>query len=199
MKNQVSVILVVVALGLATWVTYAYNTDFSALNSSYSSLQSSLAEINSDNQHLRFELNQSYAMQSRLLSNYSRTQIIYRGPASNLSVAIWTIPQPVKANGLIAWELLDTFDNHITLTTNVTARVVIVDLADYVNLAKNLSYAAIYNSTGTTFQYDMRLTQGCAAYVLVVTNVSGGPMLINPNVTATYAPTPFLTGACSLP
>ena len=199
MNPKVYVVLTVLALALASWSYYNSTANYNDLNSRYSALSSSLTQANYANTYLRYDLNQSYAMYNHLLSNYSKTQLIHQGAASNQSVVIWTIPQKVVPHWRIEWELLDTFDNHISINTNVTASAVIVELDNYVNLVQNSHYVAVYNSTGTSFQYDMHLTQGCAAYALVIFNNTNGTMLITPDVTATYAPTPFLTGTCSLP
>ena len=190
MNSKVYVVLTILALALASWSYYNSTANYNDLNSKYSALNSSLTQANYANNYLRYELNQSYAMYNHLLSNYSKTQLIYRGAASNQSVVIWTIPQKVAPHLKIEWELLDTFYNHISINTNVTATVVIVDIDNYVNLVHNSHYVAVYNSTGTSFQYDKHLTQGCAAYVLVIFNNTNGTMLVNPDVTATYAPTP---------
>jgi len=152
-----------------------------------------------DYQSLKMELNQSYIMYNKLIADYSKERIIYQYPSSNQSIVIWTIPQTIPSHQRKYWELLDTFVNHIALKTNATANVVVVDLGNYVNLSQGKTYFAVYNSTGTSFNYEMHLSQGCGGYVLVIFNRNEKLLLVTPNITATYAPTPFLTGNCSMP
>jgi hypothetical protein len=120
-------------------------------------------------------------------------------PAANRSIPIWTIPRQVKPRGLIHWALLNTFINHIGIRANQTVQLVIVDLSNHVNLVTGKAYVAVCNSTGTHFAFDKHFPQGRAAYVLVILNHSDSMVAIQPNVSATYAPTPFLTGQCALP
>jgi hypothetical protein len=168
------------------------NSELSALTSRYSSLLSNYLST-------QVALNQSYYAYNQLLKNYDTTRIVYVSPATNRSIPIWTIQQQVKPRGLIYWALLDTFINHIEIRANQTVQLVIVDLSNYANLVTGKAYVAVYNSTGTHFAFDQHFSQGCAVYVLVILNHSDSMVAIQPNVSATYAPTPFLTGQCVLP
>ena len=172
---------------------------YDALDNRYNSLVSDLAALQSQFTYVNSSLNRSQYMYNQLLAEYSRTQIIYRTPATNESVIIWIMPQNIRAKGTARLELLDTFVNHIRIHTNQTAQFLVMSIDDYVNFANGKLYVAAFNSTGTDFSADVHLTQGCAGYVLVIVNLQSSTTAVYPNVTATYAPTPFLTGVCSLP
>lgn len=171
-----------------------YNTLVAEYNHAKSTIQNQSNTISS----LRNELNNSAEIYHNLLGNYTRTNIMFQSPLYNHSIEIWTLPQQVLPNRYVVWELLDTFDNHISISTNTTSNAMILDIFQFVNFASGQPYATIFNSTGTHFQYDEPVSEGCAVYVLVVRNLSNHPMNIIPNVTATYEYTPFLTGYCSL-
>jgi hypothetical protein len=198
-------LLIIVLIMLLIIVSYQYVT----LNSQYNRILNEHCELNSlyvENQNnynrynqLQHAYNQSQYMYNQLLGDYSRTQIIYHSPATNNSIIIWTIPQTISPTHYIVWELLDTFDNHIRINTTQTVQFMVLSLVDYVNFTSGKLYVAAYNSTGTSFSRDIRFTQDCAGYVLVIVNLQASTTVVYPNVTATYAPTRFLTGVCSLP
>jgi len=142
-------------------------------------------------------LNESYADYNRLLGNYSRDQIIYQYPASKDPISIWNIKQNIDPDQTTYWTLLDTFVNHIQIRTNQTVRFEIIDLQNFANMKAGNPYVAILNQTGTELITEQHISQGCASYVLIIINNSNSTVQIMPNVTATYAPTPFLTGHCS--
>jgi len=172
---------------------------YSELDNRYNSLVSDLAKLQSQFTYVNSSLNRSQYMYNRLLADYSRTQIIYRSPATNESIIIWILPQNISPKGVARMELLDTFVNHIRIHTSQTAQFLVMSIDDYVNFVIGKPYVAAFDSTGTDFSADVHLTQGCAGYVLVIVNLQSSTTIVYPNVTATYAPTPFLTGVCSLP
>ena len=106
------------------------------------------------------------------------------------------MPQTIRTKSYIVWQLLDTFDNHIEVRTDASARFLIMSIFDFVNFLNGTQYSAAYNSTGTQFTADVHLSQGCAVYVFVIVNLATSPNIVYPDITATYAPTPFLTGVC---
>ena len=172
---------------------------YGALENRYNSLASDLAALQSQFTYVDSSLNRSQYMYNQLLAEYSRTQIIYRTPATNESIIIWIIPQDIPPKAAARLELLDTFVNHIRIRTNQTAQFLVMSIDDYVNFVNRKPYVAAFDSTGTYFSADVHLTQGCAGYILVIVNQQSSTTATYPNVTATYAPTPFLTGVCSLP
>ncbi|MDG6915749.1 MAG: hypothetical protein JRN58_05585 [Nitrososphaerota archaeon] len=149
--------------------------------------------------YLRAELNETYQEMQSMLSNYDRTSFVYQSPGQNISLPIWTLNQTVPANSTFAWDLLDTFDNHVSVSSNSTLSFYIMNVSDVANYLDSSPYGYVTEHTGNSFQYDLRLSQGCAVYVLLIVNHSAHPALLEPDVTGTYAPTPFLTGSCSLP
>ena len=192
-------LLIIVLIMLLIIVSYQYvtlNSQYRELNSLYVQNQNNYNRYN----QLQHAYNQSQYMYNQLLGDYSRTQIIYHSPATNNSIIIWTIPQTISPTPhYIVWELLDSFDNHIRINTTQTVQFMVLSLGDYVNFTSGKLYVAAYNSTGTSFSRDIRFTQGCAGYVLVIVNLQTSTTVVYPNVTATYAPTRFLTGVCGLP
>lgn len=172
------------------------NSSYATLNANNKSLQNKLQNATATVQYLRQQLNLSSVMYRDLLGNYSSKNIIYQYPASNKSISIWGRQKSINPGSSIEWELLDTFDNHISILTNATANVMIMSIGDYSRWTFGLPYTVIYNSTGNQFHYDEPISEGCAGYVLVVRDVSNTSLLITPDVTATYEWTPFLTGLC---
>jgi len=182
-------------------VSYEYsslNSRYGDLAARYNSLASDYNMLGNRFLYVNSSLSNSQHMYDQLLRDYSRTQIIYQPPSANQSISIWTMQQNIKPNGFIVWGLLDTFVNHIHLRTNQTVQFLVMSIGDYVNFVNGSPYVAVYNSTGTEFSAEVRLTQGCACYVLVIVNDLSSGAAVFPTVTATYAPTPFLTGVCSL-
>ena len=147
--------------------------------------------------YLRSELNNSAEIYHNLLGNFTRTNVMFASPLYNHSIEIWGLTQRVGPGRYIIWELLDTFDNHISISTNVTSNMMILGIFQFTNFVEGRPYIAIYNSTGTSFQYDEPVSEGCAGYVLVIRNLTNQTMDVIPDVTATYEYTPFLTGYCS--
>jgi hypothetical protein len=194
--------LVLLLISLSLFETYQYQdlvVKYSELGNRYKSLVSDLATLQSQLMFVNVSLNRSQYMYNRLLADYSRTQIIYRTPATNESITIWILPQNLHPKGSARLGLLDTFVNHVRIHTNQTVRFLVLSIDDYVNFVNGNRYVAAFDSTSTYFSADIHLTQGCAAYILVIVNLQSSATAVYPNVTATYAPTPFLTGVCSLP
>ena len=171
----------------------------SQLVSTYNSLFEQYVNISSSFNPVNKSLQQYQYMYNELLGNYSRTEIIYRSPATNQSVTIWTVHQTIAARGYIAWDVLDTFDNHIQVHTSAPTRFLLMTIFEFASFFYGKPYKAVLNSTGTEFSTDVHISQGCGVYVFVIINLESSPTIIYPNITATYAPTPFLTGVCSLP
>ncbi len=140
--------------------------------------------------------NQAYQV---LLGNYSKYRIIYQVAGANQSIPIWGVQQTVKPNDSISWNLLDTFDNHITIDSNASLTYLILTQYTLADLLYHRPCLPVVSYTGTHFQTDAMLSEGCAAYVLFIWNRSTAPVVITPNVSATYAPTRSLTGVCSIP
>jgi hypothetical protein len=174
------------------------NSDYGDLKARYNSLSSDYNMLENRFQYVNYSLGNSQRMYDQLLRDYSRNQTAFQAPSTNQSIPVWTIQQNIQPNGFIAWGLLDTFVNHIHLRTNQTAQFLVMSIRDYARLVYGMPYVAVYNSTGTEFSAEVRLTQGCACYLLVIRNDLSSATALFPNVTATYAPTPFLTGVCSL-
>jgi len=187
--------------GLNYYQGQQYNSlagKYNSLTTRYNSLLTTHQTDRASMANLRLQLNLSSAAYNNLLTNYSRHQVVYQGGSANQSLNIWGIPQTVGPHGFIEWELLDTFDNRINLLTNSTANVLTMGIFQFVDFDSGQPYAVIYNSTSTSFHYDSRISEGCSGYVLVIRNPSNASMQVIPNVTATYEPTPFLTGFCGV-
>lgn len=205
MKEKSVYLLAMLVIGAVAIASIAseqaqYNsltTKYNDLSSQYRDLSAKYNNATAMTSHLRSQLNQNVVMYHDLLENYTKTRIVFQRPATNESIDIWTLSQKVSPHSWVFWESLDTFDNHVRLTTNATATVFILDLDNYVNFTQGRPYSPIYNSTGTSFSYDLVETEGCGGYVLVIQNNSSNAILITPDISATFAPTPFLTGICA--
>jgi len=180
---------------LANYSTLA--TNYSALAINYSRELVVVRNQTGTISYLRQELNASSEAYHDLLLNYTRTNIMFRSPLFNKSIDIWGGSQNLAPDSYVVWELLDTFDNHISFHTSGTANMMILGIFQFVRLVNKQPYTVIFNSTGTQFQYDEPISEGCGGYVLVLRNLTNTTLNIMPDVTATYEYTPFFTGDCS--
>ena len=166
--------------------------------SAYNALQNQYNFLSSNFAFQRGQLNELQQEMNNVLMYYDQQRVIYQNPGENVSLSIWSRDQTIPPGQWISWDLLDTFVNRIQVSTNATAEYIIVDQGNFVRLAQNGAYVPVVDNTTTAFSYTAYVSQGCSGYVLVIYNHSSHPILLEPNVTATYAPTPFLTGECSL-
>ena len=167
-------------------------------SSAYRSLQGQYNFLSSNFAYQRGQLNELQQEMSNVLNYYDQQRVIYQSPGANVSLSIWSRDQIIPPGQWVSWDLLDTFVNHIQVSSNATAEYIIVDQGNFVGLVQNEAYVPVVDNTTTAFSYTAYVSQGCSGYVLVIYNHSSHPILLEPNVTATYAPTPFLTGECSL-
>lgn len=197
-------IIGIVAVGQITYDWYQANNltaTYNILVSRYNSLSAGYSSLMNKASYLNGSLNELQREMENMLQAYDQTRVVYQTPGVNTSIPIWTrqaVVQPGAPRNWEAWNLLDTFVNHIRITSNATARYVIVDLPNFVRLVQNETFVSEVDYSGTNFTFAERLSQGCAVYVLVILDYSSHPILLTPDVTANYAPTPFLTGECSL-
>lgn len=197
-KNAYFVVAIVALLTLLG-VNYFYSNQVDSQNSAYTSLQNQYNFLSSSYQYQRGQVNDLNQEMNNVLKYYDQNRVVYQTPGVNTSIPIWTRTAVVQPGRWTTWALLDTFVNHIQITSNATAEYIIVDLPNYVNLAQNRAYVSVADDSSTSFSYTARISQGCSGYILVIYDHSSNPILLTPNVTATYAPTPFLTGQCTLP
>lgn len=200
-KNSFSsstvVLLIVVILLIASVASLGIRNE--SLRSTDQNLLARYNSLNNNYSYASNQLNQSNHEYNELLSNYTQTRIIYQNPSSNKSIGIWygyNVTVPAGAGE--EWQLLDTFVNHVDITSNQSVNFVIFSLNNFFYFFAGKPYVTFYNATGLKISYDVHITQGCANYVLVVFNHLNTTARLTPDVTATYAPTPFLTGDCAI-
>jgi hypothetical protein len=165
----------------------------------YNQAESTIGGQSATIAQLRLDLNASSIVYNDLLRNYTRTNIIYRSPGSNNSIAIWGKPFILHPGRWEQWELLDTFVNHLQFSANQTVRLMVMNLNEYANFVEGKPFSPNVNMTGTDFSFNAYFTEGCGVYVLILQNTANSTAFVQPNVTATYAWTPFATGSCSFP
>ena len=180
--------------GYSFYITNQYDDLQTKYNQAISTMNSQSNTIS----FLRSDLNNSAEIYHNLLGNYTKTNVMFASPLYNHSIGIWGLTQSVGPHGYIIWELLDTFDNHISISTNTTSNMMILGIFQFTSFVEGHPYSTIYNSTSTHYEYDVPVSEGCAGYVLVIRNLANHTMSVIPDVTATYEYTPFLTGYCSL-
>ena len=168
-------------------------------NSSYNTLNSQYNSLSSNYSYQRGQISQLQQEMENMLQTYDQRSYTYASPSDNVSLGIWGLQATVKPNSWTAWALLDTFVNRLDIKSNASAQYVIVDLQNFVQLYQNKPFTALVDYAGTHFTWTERLSQGCSGYLLVILDHTNHPILLSPNVTATYAPTSFLTGQCTLP
>lgn len=196
------ILIAVIAIGLVANDQFQYNsltTLHNSLQSQYNTLEGQFKFLQSSYNYNQGQLSELQQEMNNVLKYYDQQRVVYQTPGVNTTIPIWTRDAVVQPGTWTDWALLDTFVNHIQISSNATVEYIILDLPNYVNLARNAVYTPVVDNSTTSFSYTARISQGCAVYVLVIYNHSSHPILLSPNVTATYAPTPFLTGQCSLP
>ena len=122
------VVIVVIAFGL---LANAYLTEVQSNSQeaqSYSSISSSSLALSSSLSVTRSELGNRTQANAYLLSQLNRTQpaynlvlgnyiLSYNPGKYNQTFPIWRVHQTMSPNGYEEWDLLDTFINHINITT----------------------------------------------------------------------------------
>ncbi len=201
-RKRISVLTALIVLFVVLLASYLAYQNY-LLSSEDDNLRTTITSLQDSLSYVRSQLNQSNHEYNELLGNYTRTRIVYQNPSSNTSIVIWQgfnailPPSNIHNRRWIEWELLDTFVNHIHVSSNQTVEFVLFSLNNFLNFFANKSYVTFYDSNETTMSYDFHATQGCANYVLVIINNLNTTANLVPDITATYAPTPFLTGDCS--
>jgi hypothetical protein len=201
LKIVVPALITIILLGgYSYYVIWQYNSlvdQYDSLVQRYNQAGTTAQNLHNTITFLRGELNRSSIVYNYLLRNYTRTNIVYPSPGSNVSIPIWGLPFDLRPGGWEQWELLDTFVNHLRFTANNSVRIMVMDLNNYVNFRMGSTYAPVVNMTGTNFSFNAYFTEGCGVYVLIVQNISNSTVLVQPNVSAIYSWTPFATGSCS--
>lgn len=195
-----ALIVMLLFAGYSIYELTQYNAldgDYNSLNAKYNQATSTIANQSATIGYLRGELNVSSTVYNDLLRNYTRTNIVYRPPGSNASIAVWGVQVEIHPGRWEQWELLDTFVNHLQFSANQSVRLMVMDLNNYANFANKKAYVAVVNMTGTSFSFNAYFTEGCGVYVLILQNMANTTVSVQPNVTATYSWTPFATGSCS--
>ena len=188
------ILVAIVAIALVAYDQYEYDsltTSYNSLNNRYGSLSTNYAYQGGQISQLQQEM-------ENMLQTYDQRSYTFASPGDNVSLGIWGLKATVPPHDWTAWALLDTFVNHLDVQSNATVEYVIVDLQNFVQLYQNKPYITLVDYIGVNFTHTERLSQGCSGYLLVILNHSNNTVLLTPNVTATYAPTAFLTGQCSL-
>lgn len=104
------------------------------------------------------------------------------------ALQIWGIPQSFRAGGITSVQMLDVFSNHVVINSNQTISVVVQSIWSSVPIA---------NFTGKHIDFYWNMSEGCNAYEGIIFQPQGKSFTIYPQVTATYAPAPTLTGICN--
>ena len=108
---------------------------------------------------------------------------------------------PMKApNWWRQWIVPDTYDVHVSFTSNASIAVYFLTLPQYTQLryCRNTScVAGSYRSISPTTKiadWVFKLAEGCGDYVAIFQAVS--PTVLYPNISITHNPAPFWTGTC---
>jgi hypothetical protein len=105
---------------------------------------------------------------------------------------IWTASANYSANTVLNGTMLQGFDNHISYSTNITTRLVIISYPQYANLVENKTYTAleVFNGNDTNVWYNG--SESCSRYLYIIYNITGSAFSIKPNITAKYDPSTAL-------
>lgn len=102
----------------------------------------------------------------------------------------YTIP----ANGYYYGTMLEKFANHINFTANQSVILNILSYQQFANLATNKSFSTISTFSGNSESLWENLSEGCNAYVFVISSTSGFKIRLNQSVI--YKPSNTSTGIC---
>lgn len=193
----VCIVIMVIGLSAAYEFSQIYSQNQSLITANHS-LETQVNSLKENNSYLSNQLNLSNREYNELLGNYTQSRSGFQYRYSNTSVGIWyDMNATILPSKWIEWELLDTFVNHIQVSSNQSIDFVIFSIDNFLNYSAHFPYVTFYNQTGQSMNYSVNITQGCAGYVLVMFNKLNTTAKIVPDITATYAPTPFLTGYCA--
>ncbi len=125
------------------------------------------------------------------------------------TLGIWNVPQAISGSSFyLAAGVPDTFTYHLKLTSNGPMSVSIVSIHQFgdavrcvetgvgtTNYCMHHSGSAIGWLNVTSINYDFHLSEGCAAYLAVIT--AGSSITVTPDVSVTYNPASAPTGSCA--
>jgi hypothetical protein len=124
-------------------------------------------------------------------------------------LGIWNVPQQVSGpTYYLAAGVPDTFTYNLHLASNGPMNVSIVSFEQFKaavlcveNGVANTNWCMHHNGSAigwanqTAINYDFHDSEGCAAYMLVITAAS--PVTVTPDVSVTYNPATHSTGVCA--
>jgi hypothetical protein len=125
------------------------------------------------------------------------------------TLGIWNVPQAISdSSSYLAAGVPDTFTYHLKLTSNGPMSVSILSIKQF-----GLAVMCVRNGRGntdycmhnqvsardwynvTSINEDFHLSEGCAAYLVVIT--AARPVTVTPDVSVTYNPASGPTGECA--
>jgi hypothetical protein len=125
------------------------------------------------------------------------------------TLGVWNVPESIgDSSSYLAAGVPDTFTYHLKLTSNGPMSVSILSIKEF-----GLAVMCVRNGSGntdycmhhqvsardwysvTSINEDFHLSEGCAAYLVVIT--AAKPVTVTPDVSVTYNPASGPTGECA--
>lgn len=116
--------------------------------------------------------------------------------ASSSTIGIWrtSLGQTYPANTVAVGFMMDTFDNHIVITSNKTISLQVLSIPEYEAYIRGENYTITTNYLSKNIDFWFNESEGCSGYIyLVQTNQS---TRVFPDVSAKYNPSSNATGIC---
>jgi hypothetical protein len=125
------------------------------------------------------------------------------------TLGIWNVPQTISGSSFyLAAGVPDTFTYHLKLASNGPMSVSIITISEFGDAVKcvenrggSTDYCMHHSGSAvgwlsvTSVNYDFHDSEGCAAYLAVITSTRS--ITVTPDVSVTYNPASAATGTCA--
>jgi hypothetical protein len=173
--------------------------------------QATIRDLNTRNESLTGR-NQNLADQLKVTQGQltvSRQQVTdLSSELQHPTLGVWNVPMTLhNSSEYLSSTVPDTFTYHLKLTSNGPMDVSILSTQQFSaaiicvnNGVGNTDYCMHHNGAAwgvlgvKSVNYDFTLSEGCAAYLAIITAPSA--VTVTPDVTVTYNPASSATGAC---
>ena len=106
------------------------------------------------------------------------------------------ITQTIGANEYVLGTLADTFAIHFEESSNVTLKLVIMNINQYNQYVATGIENVTRIQTGKNINFWFNESEGCSGYVDLLTSLNGESFSYEPNDSVEYRPSPVVTGFC---
>lgn len=133
--------------------------------------------------------------------NFTQPHVATWAMLYNTSIPIMNQAKTVGINSSTIEGLPDAFANHIVLKSNQTLSVEVLDYQQLLYWYNNYWEAGAnnytYRAVGKNINFWFNQTEGCGAYVLLISSADNQSFSFQPNITSIYHPADYVTGECA--